>query len=171
LEIRPDEVKNLEIRIDPSTRLPYRVNLESEDKGIIYPAFTSNILPDIHKDIFITNLKISVPKTEDFIFPKYYSLPINVTISIEPSHRDVLTNVIIKNKLFSNITSTVYLPIKVNPPLDATDYINSLSEKIASLLGTIMTTLGVIVGGIVGFSKWFISQKKIKGNEQKDDDI
>jgi hypothetical protein len=77
-------------------------------------------------------------------------LPINVTISIEPSHRDVLTNVIIKNKLFSNITSTVYLPIKVNPPLDATDYINSLSEKIASLLGTIMTTLGVIVGGYCG---------------------
>ena len=168
LEIRSGEEKNLEVRIDPSTRLPYRINLESEDKGIIYHAFTSNILPGIHKDIFITNLKISVPKiedfpkTEDYIFPKYYSLPINVIISIVPSHKDVLTNAIIQNKIFSNITSTVYLPIKVHSPLNTADYINSVSEKIASPLGTIMTTLGLIVGSIVGVSKWFLSQKKVK---------
>ena len=175
LEIRPHEVKNLEIRVDPSTRLPYRINLEAEDKDIIFPEFTSSILPDIQKDMFITNLKISVPKTKDFpktedvIFPKYYSLPITATISIEPSHQDILTNVIIENKLFSNITTTIYLPIKVNSPLDATDYINSISEKIASPLGTIMTTLGVIVGSIVGVSKWFLSQKKVKDGGKNDD--
>jgi hypothetical protein len=175
LEIRPGEDKNFEIRIDPSTRLPYRISLEPEDKGIINAVFTSNKIPNTHKDIFITNFKISVPetmyfpKTEDSNFPKYDSLPINVTIFIEPSHKDKITNIFIKNKLFSNLTSTIYLPVKINPPLYPIDYLKSAAAEIASPLGTIMTTLGVVVGSIVGVSKWFLSQKKVKEDEKKDD--
>ena len=175
LEIRPGEEKNFEIRIDPSTRLPYRINLEPGDKDIINAAFTSNKIPDTHKDTFITNFKISVPetiyfpKTEDSNFPKYDSLPINVTIFIAPSHKDKITNIFIKNKLFSNLTSTIYLPVKINPPLYPIDYLKSAAAEIASPLGTIMTTLGVIVGSIVGISKWFLSQKKVKDKETKDD--
>lgn len=175
LEIRPGEEKNFEIRIDPSTRLPYRINLEPGDKEIINAAFTSNKILDTHKDTFITNFKISVPepiyfpKTEDSNFPKYDSLPINVTIFIAPSHKDKITNIFIKNKLFSNLTSTIYLPVKINPPLYPIDYLKSAAAEIASPLGTIMTTLGVIVGSIVGISKWFLSQKKVKDKETKDD--
>lgn len=174
LEIRPGEEKNFEIRIDPSTRLPYRINLEPEDKDIINAAFTSNKIPNTHKDTFITNFKISVPETiyfpntEDSNFPKYDSLPINVTIFFAPSHKDKITNIFIKNKLFSNLTSTIYLPVKINPPLYPIDYLKSAAAEIASPLGTIMTTLGVIVGSIVGISKWFLSQKKLD-KETKDD--
>ena len=55
---------------------------------------------------------------------------------------------------------------RIPPEFNSIDYLNSISEKIASPLGTIMTTLGVIIGSIVGVSKWFFSQKKV--DEKKD---
>ncbi|HET9774784.1 MAG TPA: hypothetical protein VFP25_07350, partial [Nitrososphaeraceae archaeon] len=118
--------------------------------------------------LFRTTLTINFNKTYDDIeFPKYISWPITSTLLIEPSHKDIITSHIIKNKLFSNTSSTVYLPIKVNPPLGIEDNINFVSEKIASPLGQIVTTLGLIVGSIAGLGKWFLSQKKVK--EKKDD--
>ena len=160
LEIRPGEEKSLEIRVDPSTRLPYKINLTSVPIDIINPEFTFYNNSTLNKELFITNLKINVSDKEDFKFPKYYSFPITATISIEPSHKDILTNYIIKNKLFANMTSTVYLPIKVNPPLHVEDYINYISERIFSPLGGILTTLGVIVAGIVGVGNWFLRHIK-----------
>ena len=161
LELRPGEEKSLEIRIEPSTRLPYLINLTSLPRDTIHSTFTSNIPSDIHKEeLFITNLKINVSKQDGFDFPRFYSLPIIATFSIVPSHKDLLTNLIIKNELFPNMTSTIFLPIKVNPPLNAEDFLNSVTEKVVSPLGQIVTTLGLIVGSIVGIGKWFLSHKK-----------
>ena len=65
------------------------------------------------------------------------------------------------------MTSTVYLPVKVHPPLHIEDYINYVSERIFSPLGGIVTTLGVFVAAIVGGSKWLVSHKKKKNNNKK----
>jgi hypothetical protein len=167
LEIRPGEEKSLEIKIEPSTRLPYLINLTSLPRDIINSSISPNLPSIIHnEELFITNLKINALKQEGLDYPRYYSLPIIATFSIVPSHKDLITNLIIKNELFSKMNSTIFLPIKVNPPLNAEDFLNSISQKIASPIGQILTTLGIIVGGIIGIGKWFISRKNEKSKGQ-----
>lgn len=170
LELRSGEPKSVEVKINPSTRLPYTVNVTSESNNLINSTFTSYNISDIQSGLFRTTLTINCKKNcNTGEFPIYTSLPITSTILIKPSHKDIITGHIINNKLFSNTSSTIYLPIKVNPPLGIKDLIIFISENIASPLGTIMTTLGVIVGSIVGISKWFLSQKKLKDKQTKDD--
>ena len=163
LEIRPGEEKSLEVKIEPSTRLPYLINLTSLPRDIINSTFSSSNPSDIHNEqSFITNLKVNVIKQEGLDYPRYYSLPITATFSIVPSHKDLLTNLIIKNGLYSKINSTIFLPIKVNAPLTPIDYLSSAAERIASPLGVIVTTIGLIVGGIIGVGKWFLGRKDEK---------
>jgi hypothetical protein len=170
LELRPEENKSVEIKINPSTRLPYKVNVTSVSNNLIKSTFAPYNISDIQSGLFRTTLTINCKKNCDTgEFPKYISWPINATISIEPSHNDIISNRINKNNLSSTTSSIIYLPVKINPPLYPIDYLKSAAAEIASPLGTIMTTLGVIVGSIVGISKWFLSQKKVKEDEKKDD--
>jgi len=168
LELRPGEQTDIEITIDPSTRLPYKIKLESESGDIIGYKFTSNNGSGIHKGIFKTNINVAALNKEGLTYPSYNSLPIKATLMIEPSHKDILTDYIIRNNLFSNTNSTVYLPIKVIKPLDLTDYFASVANRIASPLGLIISTLGLIVAGIMGIFKWFQSHKK-KSNKIEED--
>jgi len=167
LELRPGDNKSIEITIDPSTRLPYKFKLESNAGDIIAYNFTSRNDSGIHKGILKTNLNVAALNIEGLTYPKYYSLPITATLLIEPSHIDILTDYIFNDKLFSNTSSTTYLPIKISAPLTPIDYLSSAAEKIASPLGVIITTLALIVGGIMGTFKWFQSHKK-KGSEIQD---
>jgi len=167
LDLRPRDNKSIEITIDPSTRLPYTIKLESNASDIIAYNFTSRNDSSIHKDILKTNINVAALNKEGLTYPKYYSLPITATLLIEPSHIDILTDYIIDDKLFSNTSSTTYLPIKISAPLTPIDFLSSAAEKIASPLGVIITTLALIVGGIMGTFKWFQSHKK-KGSEIQD---
>ena len=160
LELRPGEQKSIEVTIDPSTRLPYKIKLESQSSENIAYNFTSDSDLGVHKGIFNTNINVVALNKEGFTYPRYYSLPITATLMIEPSHKDILTDYIISNNLFSNTNSTVYLPIKVTEPLTLTDYFGSVADRFASPLGQIITTLGLIVAGIMGTIKWLQSHKK-----------
>ena len=165
LEMRPNEENDVEIKVDPGTRLPYLIDLSTTSREIINPIYTSFNSSNVNKGIFITNLKVNVSDPGNINSPRYYSLPITATVFIEPSHRDEITNHVIENKLFSNVSSTTYLMIKVNPPLNLDDHLKYLSESIFSPLGGILTTLGLLIGGIVGVGRWMVKNKANKGQQ------
>jgi hypothetical protein len=144
LELRPEEEKDIQLKIQSNTTLNARVFLSAERVRDLNVTLTPN-----QTTIVPFGVATSVLNVKDISNGNLgsYIIPLNVTISFPQNTTLIGTNVTVTNSKSANVVQNLYLTATLLPPYNAKDYLDNLVAWLSPInsVWTFLAAIGAVI--------------------------